>query len=44
VEIKLSTLKDLKSHIDPDPVVMGDFNTPSRQKNLKKEVLELNDP
>jgi endonuclease/exonuclease/phosphatase (EEP) superfamily protein YafD len=43
------TLKDLKPHIDPNTVVVGDFNTPlsiiaksSRQKT-NKEILELND-
>jgi hypothetical protein len=25
------TLKDLKSHVDPNPVVVGDFNTPYYQ-------------
>jgi hypothetical protein len=38
------TLKDLKPHIDPNTVVVGDFNTPlstidrsSRQKNSTKK-------
>jgi exonuclease III len=43
------TLLDLKTQIDPNTVVVGDFNTPispidrsSRQK-INKETLELND-
>jgi exonuclease III len=43
------TLRDLKSHIDPNMVVEGDFNThlspidgSSRQK-VNKEILDLND-
>jgi hypothetical protein len=38
-----NTLKDLKSHVDPNTVVVGDSNTPlptidrsSRQKNQKR--------
>jgi exonuclease III len=43
------TLKDLKAHIDPNTVVVGDFNTPlspidgSSKQNINKEILELND-
>jgi hypothetical protein len=43
------TLKDLKAHIGPSTVVVGNFNTPlstidrsSRQK-INKEILEQND-
>jgi hypothetical protein len=39
------TLKDLKTHIDYNTVVVGDFNTPlsligesSRKKSLKKSL------
>jgi exonuclease III len=46
--IKL-TLMDLKAHMDPNTVVVGDFNTllssidrSSRQK-INKEILDLND-
>jgi hypothetical protein len=42
------TLMELKMQIDPNTVVLGDFNTPlspihwsSRQK-INKEILELN--
>jgi hypothetical protein len=45
------TLEDLKTHIDSNIVVVGDFNTPlspidgsSKQKNQPKKILELNDP
>jgi exonuclease III len=38
---------DLKSQIDPNTVVVGDFNTllnrSSRQKKINKEILELKD-
>jgi exonuclease III len=43
------TLKYLKQHIDPNAVVMGDFNTPllitdrSYKQNINKEILELSD-
>jgi hypothetical protein len=40
--------KDLKAHIDPNTVVVRDFNTPlssidgSSKQNINKEILELN--
>jgi hypothetical protein len=43
------TLKDLKTHIDSNTVVVGDFNTPqsprdrSSKQKINKEILELND-
>jgi exonuclease III len=43
------TLNDLKLHIDPNTVVVGDFNTPlstidmSSRPKINKEILELND-
>jgi exonuclease III len=46
--IKL-TLKDIKSRIDPNTVVVEDFNTPlstvdrSSRQEINKEILELND-
>jgi hypothetical protein len=42
-------LKDLKPHIDPKTVIVGDFNTPlspkvrSSRQIINKEILELND-
>jgi exonuclease III len=43
------SLKDLKSHIEPNTVVEGDLNTllpgiqSSSRKKINKEILELND-
>jgi hypothetical protein len=41
------TLKDLKTYIDSNTVVVGDFNTPyhldrSSKQKINKEILELN--
>lgn len=41
-------LKETLLHIDPHPVIVGDFNTlpspiDSSKANLNKEMLELND-
>jgi exonuclease III len=41
-------MKDLKTYIDPNTVVVGDFNTPSSpidrssKQKINKEILELN--
>jgi hypothetical protein len=43
------TVKDSKSHMDPNTVVVGDFNTPlspvdrSIRQKINKEILDLND-
>jgi hypothetical protein len=43
------TVKDLKTHIDSNTVVVEDFNTPlspidrSSKQKINKEILELND-
>jgi hypothetical protein len=44
------TLKDLKAHIDSNPMVVGDFNTPlspidrSSKQKINEKVLELITP
>jgi hypothetical protein len=44
----MHTIKDLKTHVDANTVVVGDFNTTlspidkSSTQKIKKEILELN--